>query len=99
MLNIKNRLAKAENIKNIMLVSSMAADAEFIRAELAENGYNITETTSVIANPAALELLADYDAVLVVENKEKTAVSAVKEEFAILKDYNKAILGLVLVNR
>ncbi len=99
LLNIKNELSKAENIKNIMLVSSMAADAEFIRAELAENGYNITETTSVIANPAALELLADYDAVLVVENKEKTAVSAVKEEFAILKDYNKAILGLVLVNR
>ena len=91
LLNIKNELKKNENVKNIMLVSSlgeaMNEAAAFIKTGLEEAGYTVSDCVNVIGRPDVLESAKDYDAAIVVESMNKSKNKLVELEMKAVEDH------------
>lgn len=101
LLNIKNELKKNEEIKKVMLVSSLGESiseaAQFIKTGLEEAGYTVSNCVNVIGRPDVMESAAEYDAAIVVENTTKSSTKLVAEENDVIKEYMNNSLYMVMV--
>lgn len=100
LLNIKNELNKNDEIKKVMLVSSLGEEikeaAQFIKTGLEEEGYTVSDCVNVIGRPDVMESAAEYDAAIVVENTTKSSTKLVAEENDVIKEYMNNGLYMVL---
>ena len=91
LLNIKNEFKKNENIKNIMLVSSlgeaMNEAAAFIKTGLEEAGYTVSDCVNVIGRPDVLEDAKNYDVAIVVESMDKSKNKLVELEIKAVNEH------------
>jgi len=101
LLNIKNELKKNENMKRVMLVSSLGESvkesAQFIITELEEADYTVSEFMNIIGRTDNLEKTEDYDTVIIVEDKNESKTNLTAIECSTIKEYISSVSGLVLV--
>lgn len=100
LLNIKNELKKINNVQKVFLVSSQGAkisEAEMLKEELKIAGYQVQGCDNVIGRSDVLAQMKPNDAVIVMENEEKSKVDLVEAEISALKEYVNNVLGIVIV--
>lgn len=100
LLNVKNELKKDSTIQNVFLASSLGgglAEAATLKAGLEAEGYTVQDCANVIGRADVLEKASKCDAVVVLESTEASKTALVAEEVAVLQDYVKNVVGMVVV--
>lgn len=100
--NIKRELSENENIKKIVLASSLNYEEEellIFKQALEAAGYEVVVGNGIVGNANLLQSVALCDCAIIIENNHASKSKLVKEEIMILKQYVKNVLGMVVVQK